>query len=627
MAELADDELLEERSSIQEVVAQGLAELSAVETTPTEVTACSPFDPLDVDLAGQDWIAYLAQVQDWLRLPAQIDVQDGPVAALTGLFEGLGMSSASQGFTASADHVILTDLGLETLADRVERAQEFKDRFLEYLDEDSLEAATDRWIAAWEEAVEETVSGPIIAKASTWSINDFASRAQVGKLELSPSYQRGDVWPNKDAQLLIESILRGIPLPSVIILKPKGGNQMPFEVVDGKQRLTAILRFMGKHPLALKRVKAVSAREGKPELLTLFQSDYPAFRKAWKNATGENLSITTEREYYFPFKLGAAGSGLVGDLAPLQGRYFHEIQGHRLNIGGEEVEVNEVFTLSMEYKIPVIEYSEATPRQIHEVFKIYNKQGTHLNAEEIRNAVYHDVDLLRALAVAAGDHKSPDAVPFLKPVADSVQGIRTNLEEYGIGDSRYRRTKVLSWVFSLLFAESMGEGGKPRMLSTAQQIDALLNRVQESSADPFRQHGTIRESISLVAVAMDALSAADAWAEVFKDGKTGVKWQELQLVGCLLGVALAATVLGEDAAAQLADRESEIRIKSETKYWRRPKKTQTVTQWQYIARVALAVLEELDVPSDEADASMRERFGVSCVPVLVAIRNESPNEL
>lgn len=627
MTDLVADELEEERAGVERVVAEALAELSSVETTPTEVTVRDTFVPSDVDFSGPDWITRLALVQDWLRLPRQIDVQDGPPVALMALFEGLGMSPASQGFTTSGDQSILTSEGLDLLRDRVERALEFKERFLEYLDEDSLQPATDRWIEAWEEAVEQTVSGPIVAKATTWSIQDFASRAQVGRLELSPSYQRGDVWPTKDAQLLIESILRGIPLPSVIILKPKGGNQTPFEVVDGKQRLTAILRFMGKHPRAIERVAAVSEQEGKPELLTLFQNDYPSFRKAWKNVTGENLSSTTERDYYFPFKLGGARSGLVADLAPLQGKYFHEIQAFRLNVGGEEVDVADIFTLSVEYKIPVIEYSEATPRQIHEVFKIYNKQGKHLNAEEIRNAVYHEVDLMRALAVGAGDHQSFDPVPFLEPVADSVNVIRTNLTEFGIGDSRYRRTKVLSWLCSLLFSESLSEEGKPKLLSTAQQINAMLDRIQESSADPFRQHGTIRESLILIAEAMDALNAADAWSEVFKDGKTGAKWQELQLVGSLLGVALAAVSLGADTATRLADHEADIRAKSATRYWRRPSKTQTVTQWQYIARIALLILEELDVPVEEVDHKMREQFGTSCLLALVSIRDDSPEML
>ena len=41
------------------------------------------------------------------------------------------------------------------------------------------------------------------------------------------------------------------------------------------------------------------------------------------------------------------------------------------------------------YKFPVIIYKKVTSEQIHEVFSLYNKQGKHLNAEEIRNALYH----------------------------------------------------------------------------------------------------------------------------------------------------------------------------------------------------------------------------------------------
>lgn len=614
----------EDRENLERVVASGLAELSIAEMTPTEVTVREQFAAEDVDFSGTGWLVQVGLVQDWLRLPRQLDTSDGPLVSLSGLLEDLGMRNVAEGYTASADQLMLSDAGLELLQGRVERALEFKDRFLERLDEDSLDAATAGWIESWEEAVEETVSGPIVARATTWAIQDFASRAQVGRLELSPTYQRGDVWPNKDAQLLIESILRGIPLPSVIILKPRGGSTVPFEVVDGKQRLTAILRFMGKHPLALKRVKEEAQDRGMPELKTLFDSDYPKFRRVWRNVTGENLSSTAERDYYFPFRLGGAGSGLVGDLEPLRGRYFHEIRDHRLNVGGEEVDVNDVFTLSVEYKIPVIEYSEATPRQIHEVFKIYNKQGKHLNAEEIRNAVYHDVDLMRALTVTAGDHNSFEPAPFLEPARDPVETIRTNLREYGVSDARYRRTKVLSWVYSLLFSDSTNDEGSPRLLSTAAQINALLDRVQSSSAEPFRQHGTIRDSVSLVATAMNAHAVADAWSGPFKDTKAGAKWQELQLVGSLLGVAMAAVVLGPDTEDRVIEKEDSLRDRTSTAEWRRPKKTQTATQWRYVARLALGILDQLGVPTLDVDTALRGRFGASCVPALTIIRQDTP---
>ena len=94
----------------------------------------------------------------------------------------------------------------------------FRATFRPEADGASRASATGLWRERWEEESDDQEgSDPVSAKADTWPINEFSDRARKGRLNLSPSYQRGDVWPTSDAQLLIESILRGIPLPSVII--------------------------------------------------------------------------------------------------------------------------------------------------------------------------------------------------------------------------------------------------------------------------------------------------------------------------------------------------------------------------------------------------------------------------
>src|SRR5262249_15434099 len=148
-------------------------------------------------------------------------------------------------------------------------------------------SATTWWVEAWDEEVDledEDDGSPVSAKADIWPIHDFSDRARRNRLNLSPSYQRGDVWPTGDAQKLIESILRGIPLPSVILLRPER-TDAPYEVVDGKQRLTSILRFIGRHPRALNLVNEADERRGGTEFADLFQNDYPKFRRKWKNET------------------------------------------------------------------------------------------------------------------------------------------------------------------------------------------------------------------------------------------------------------------------------------------------------------------------------------------------------
>lgn len=618
-AEEIDDN---DRSELHGAVATALASLSRSEARPTEVDETPPFDAEDVTFDSDAlWLDYLIRVQDWLRLDARLEPFASNESLASALFESLGAGDKRGMYTLDGDALVLTDAGLDLLRARSERAVALRDAFLNSAEATSRTSATAEWVAAWDDSVDSTVSGRIRAKAEVWSIHDFASRAKSGRLDLSPSYQRGDVWPTADAQLLMESILRGIPLPSIIILRPRSIADAPFEIVDGKQRLTSILRFIGAHPAALEIVDAATRHHPGFELSHLFRNDYPEFRRAWARATGERLTTTRERAYFFPYRLAAGAAGLTGDLAPLVGRYYHEILDEYIHVGGEQVAVRDVFESTTDYKIPVIEYTEATPRQIHEVFSLYNKQGKHLNAEEIRNAVYHELHLMRALSAAAGDSQGVRrSAPFLAAVGSDASYIAQFLEGAGIASSRYRRTKVLSWLVSMVLVDSTTDEGTPRRLSTASQINTLLDRAQHPD-DALHEPGTVNEAISLFATAMRAHESADAWADGFKDGSYGRRWQDLQLVASLTGVSLATAVLGPGVIDALRSHETEIRAASQTR-WKRPTKTQTSIQWDYIGRVAMDILEMLDIRPDEVDRALRSRFGHSSVRAHAASARE-----
>lgn len=621
--ESIDSEAQEERLSLELALAAGLAELSAEEAAPTGVQTRSPFRPEDVVFTDSTWVTQALRVQDWLWPSASVSLSAPPAQAAVALLENLGADSEVELLKVDSDRAVLTDLGLEFLRDRVDRAVELMSRFRDDLEAGSIAAATKSWVEGWDETVEETIGGTINAKSEVWWIADFTSRAKNGKLNLSPSYQRGDVWPTKDSQLLIESVVRGIPLPSIIILRPTGGSDTPYEVVDGKQRLTAILRFVGAHPKALELVRRKDAEFPTHRLLELFKTNYPAFRRAWRNATLEALSTAKEAKYYFPFKLSSKSPTLSGELEVLRGKYYHSIKDLEVTVGGGRYTVEEVFEHSTDYKIPIIEYVSATPRQIHDVFSLYNKQGKHLNAEEIRNAVYHEVDLMRALAVASGDLPDVDAAAgFLQGHTVALDKIEVFLKESRVGDARYKRTKILSWLCSTLLLDSMSDDGKVRRLSTAKQINALLDRIQVESGDPLRERTRIVDLLLLVSCAMEAHASADAWAGSFQDSESGVKWQELQLIASLLGVALAASVLGDSTEAELCNHEERLRALSGSEDWRRPEKTQTSSQLWFIAHVALGIVEELGVSVDQVHGAILARFGSSNVHALDALRSE-----
>lgn len=78
------------------------------------------------------------------------------------------------------------------------------------------------------------------------SINDFVDWDKQNQLVLNPAFQRRAVWSEKAKSYLIDTILRGKPIPKIFIrqtINPTTKTSMR-EVVDGQQRLRTILSFI-----------------------------------------------------------------------------------------------------------------------------------------------------------------------------------------------------------------------------------------------------------------------------------------------------------------------------------------------------------------------------------------------
>lgn len=618
-----DDGLPEDPAAqLQFDIADRLATLSDLADTPTEFDVSDgSFDAAEVDFASGAWMDRLAGVQGWLRLDKELpESADTFVAELVSAM-GLDPTKAIDSTGATPQ---LTITGLSQLYERVDQALRLQHVFAEAYNDNagSRVAATKAWIDAWEDEPDTTESEPlqpVSAVADTWRIFEFIGK----RLNLSPSYQRGDVWGTPARQLLIESILRGIPLPSVILLKPEDPT-LPYEVVDGKQRLTAILRFVGKHPHAVARVKEADAHHKQGgELTKAFQDNYPKFKRMWKSLTHQSVTSKIEDEYYFPFKLRNSDKGLNGPLEGFQGKYFTQINDNEINVADERVIIKDLFEGTPEYRVPVILYKRADQKQIHEVFNLYNKQGMHLNAEEIRNAIYHELELTRATLAAAGDADRPTIVaPSLDRVWEDVEHLGSTLRSYGFGETRYRRTKVLAWVVATLLGDTGGEG----LPSTARHIDDLLKRVQEDRSDPLRKEATVAALFQWIAASakIHAAYGEELWAPTFKDGAAGQKWQELQLIGSLVGIALAhAADPGgidervEASASAIFEASTTARKGEGQSVWARPKKTQTRSQWIFIGQIAKAVADLLEVDVYASSAGIKTRFGSSGVESLL----------
>jgi hypothetical protein len=620
-----EEPMPQDLTELERDVADYLARLSQSGPVPEDFGPVpTQFGPESVRFDDGSWRDRLSDVQSWLHLAGVLDTSSAE-AFDTSLAHLLGLDG----------HVAMDEL-LGSLEQRLDRALALRDEFLATMEETTegavtAESASQRWVDSWDEVLEDEgieQSGQIDAVADTWPIQTFVQRARNGQLDLSPSYQRADVWPTGDAQRLIESILRGIPLPSVIILEKVADGRTAYEVVDGKQRLTSVLRFIGAHPNAIKIVTAKAEEWGVSDALGTFQKDYPAFKSLWAEHEPQRLTAQVERQYHFPFALRATDTAdsrnpLTGDREKLRGKYYSEIRDELIEMQGQPLPVSDVFELASDYKIPVIKYKKVTTAQIHEVFSLYNKQGKHLNAEEIRNALYHELDLMRALLVTAGDSKDVEAVaPFLLPAWDDLASTGVVLTRYEFGDVGYKRTKILSWVAAALFLDDAGKDGITR--STAAHINALLQRVTNDRRDPLRASDTVRRAMLLLDHGLDAHAcAAEAWPKRFRSGSDNGsgKWQELRLVASLVALSAASAVLGDELVDTFEDAVPEIRKASGT--WGKPRKNQSRDQWRWIGFVVGELLAILGVDPETAHAALADRFGASGLRTLVG-KSEAP---
>ena len=81
----------------------------------------------------------------------------------------------------------------------------------------------------------------------TWSIAEIYQKIKDEKLILDPDYQRRAIWGNDKKTAFIESLYMEIMIPPIYVVEIPGEDildETKYEVVDGKQRLTAIMDFI-----------------------------------------------------------------------------------------------------------------------------------------------------------------------------------------------------------------------------------------------------------------------------------------------------------------------------------------------------------------------------------------------
>lgn len=80
--------------------------------------------------------------------------------------------------------------------------------------------------------------------SSSHPISDLRDWDTLKRLEINPKYQRGEVWSEAAKIMLMDSILRDIPMPKIFFQAIIRDNNTYRIVIDGQQRIKAILSFL-----------------------------------------------------------------------------------------------------------------------------------------------------------------------------------------------------------------------------------------------------------------------------------------------------------------------------------------------------------------------------------------------
>lgn len=86
--------------------------------------------------------------------------------------------------------------------------------------------------------------------ALSWNVNQVVKGITNGTISSDNAIQRGFVWDKKRGSLLIDSVLRDMPIPAIYTIKTnetikvKSKEVSVYDLIDGKQRTTTFARFL-----------------------------------------------------------------------------------------------------------------------------------------------------------------------------------------------------------------------------------------------------------------------------------------------------------------------------------------------------------------------------------------------
>lgn len=104
----------------------------------------------------------------------------------------------------------------------------------------------------------EKAQNSLVLQQSDLSLQSVSDMVESNAIDISPKYQRRERWDDNKESELIESFLLNIPVPPIYLAEDEYGI---YSVIDGKQRITAIHKFLN-NKLKLKNIEKFKELEG-----------------------------------------------------------------------------------------------------------------------------------------------------------------------------------------------------------------------------------------------------------------------------------------------------------------------------------------------------------------------------
>lgn len=98
----------------------------------------------------------------------------------------------------------------------------------------------------------------LVLQQSDLSLQSVSDMVDDGAIDISPKYQRRERWTVEKESGLIESFLLNIPVPPIYLAEDEYGT---YSVIDGKQRVTAINKFL-RNKFCLEGLEKFTELEG-----------------------------------------------------------------------------------------------------------------------------------------------------------------------------------------------------------------------------------------------------------------------------------------------------------------------------------------------------------------------------